>query len=138
MQMCCAGSLLNYTGGSLSGNLVQYTLSERNKNGLGGAVYAETSNFVLDRLYLGNNSAYFGGGLFVSANFSAGGTLRNLVFGQNLGLLGGLLAHSITMLPLNLMIMHLFLSFQSLADVKKGIHSISRAGLQMLQTSFGC
>lgn len=83
-----AGSFLNLTATNLTSNSVQYSLTERNKNGLGGAVYLQNSGFLLNRLNIGNNSAYLGAGVFVHANLSAGGLLQNLAFGLNTGLLG--------------------------------------------------
>lgn len=82
------GSFFNFTSGQVTGNRVQYTLQERNKNGLGGGIYIGNQSFILNGLTVGNNSAYFGGGLFFSADFGGGGVLSNIIFQPNYGLLG--------------------------------------------------
>jgi len=85
---CPAGSALDYTGGFLSSNRVQYTLTERNKYGLVGAIYVRNNTYALRGLELTNNSAFLGGGLFASSDFSSGSTLSGLTYGANSGLLG--------------------------------------------------
>lgn len=87
---CVTGSSVVYDRGRLTGNSVQYSLNERNKDGLGGAVFLGNSSFSLRRLAFDGNSAYFGAGIFVNANLSRGGALQELTFGTNLGLMGPL------------------------------------------------
>lgn len=87
-----SGSSLNYTGGFLSGNRVQYNLDERNKYGLGGGIYISNNSFILEGLDFINNSAYFGGAIFASSNFALGGSFGGLTFAQNNALLGDALS----------------------------------------------
>ena len=70
------------------GNRVQYTLTERNKYGLGGALYLGNDSYTLQDLTFSDNSAFLGGGLFASTNFAAGGQLQRLIYNQNNALLG--------------------------------------------------
>ena len=84
----CAGSALNYTGGFLASNRVQFTLTERNKYGLGGAIYVQNDTFILRGLNFAANSAFLGGALFASSDFSRGASLSDLTYGTNSALLG--------------------------------------------------
>ena len=80
--------MLYYSGGTLVGNSVQYSLTERNKYGLGGAIYVSNNSYSLQSLALSGNAAYFGGALFASCNFASGSALQSLAYGANTALLG--------------------------------------------------
>ena len=81
--------MLSFKSGKVTGNYVQYSLSERNKFGLGGGMFLGVSSFAIRSVAFTNNSAYFGGALYTSANFSGGGPLlEDLNFGTNYGLMG--------------------------------------------------
>lgn len=67
---------------------MQYTLTERNKYGLGGALYLGNNSYALQDLTFLDNSAFLGGGLFASTNFTAGGQLQRLIYNENNALLG--------------------------------------------------
>jgi predicted outer membrane repeat protein len=83
-----AGSALSFTGGFLTSNRVQYTLTERNKYGLGGAIYVSNNTYTLSGLAFNNNSAFLGGALFASSDFSSGSSLSSLSYNANNALLG--------------------------------------------------
>lgn len=77
-----------YSSGVLTSNRVQFSPGGRIKNGLGGALFLGNTSYIVEGLQLSNNSAFFGGALFTSCNFSEGGVLQNLSFGVNSGLMG--------------------------------------------------
>ena len=67
---------------------MQFTLTERNKYGLGGAIYIRNDTFTLRALNFAANSAFLGGALFASSEFSRGASLSDLTYGTNSALLG--------------------------------------------------
>ena len=67
---------------------MQFTLTERNKYGLGGAIYVGNDTFILRGLDFAANSAFLGGALFASSDFSRGASLSDLTYGTNNALLG--------------------------------------------------
>lgn len=85
-----AGTSLSYTGGRVQSNYVRFNLNARDKRGLGGGLYLASSSFALSGIAFANNSAYFGGALFTSADLSSGGTLQKLTYGMNTALMGEL------------------------------------------------
>lgn len=56
--------------------------------GFAGAVLLLSNKFDLSNMQLENNSAHFGGGIFISADMSTDSSMTNMTFSSNVASLG--------------------------------------------------
>lgn len=57
-------------------------------NHFAGGILLLNNNFYLSNMQLLNNSAHFGGGIFISADMSSGTSMANMAFFSNVASLG--------------------------------------------------